>query len=190
MTDNILANLSDKELVENALQGNQHSFSAIMERYYDSVYIYILQIIDNPDDAEDIAQETFNKVFRNLKSYSSEWAFSTWLTTIAKNSALDFYRKIRARSTAGNTIRDDSGELISATEMAQSPEEKMISRQAYDQLVSSIKKLPAKYKKAAELRFIHEYAYEEIASELKIPVNTVRTRLSRARLKLIEIWKS
>ncbi|MDD4639280.1 MAG: sigma-70 family RNA polymerase sigma factor, partial [Bacteroidales bacterium] len=93
-------NTVDKDLVGKALLGDQHSFSLLMERYYDPVYIYILQIIDNPDDAEDITQETFNKAFRNLSTYNSEWAFSTWLITIAKNSALDFYRKIRTRSNA------------------------------------------------------------------------------------------
>ncbi|MCK9305370.1 MAG: sigma-70 family RNA polymerase sigma factor [Bacteroidales bacterium] len=182
-------NTVDKDLVGKALLGDQHSFSLLMERYYDPVYIYILQIIDNPDDAEDITQETFNKAFRNLSTYNSEWAFSTWLITIAKNSALDFYRKIRTRSNAGISIREDSSELITAAEMAQSPEEKMISRQTCDQLVNSLKKLGLKYRRVAELRFIHEYAYEEIARELNIPVNTVRTRLNRARKHLIGIWK-
>ncbi|MDD4639375.1 MAG: sigma-70 family RNA polymerase sigma factor, partial [Bacteroidales bacterium] len=82
-----------------------------------------------------------------------------------------------------------SSELITAAEMAQSPEEKMISRQTCDQLVNSLKKLGLKYRRVAELRFIHEYAYEEIARELNIPVNTVRTRLNRARKHLIGIWK-
>jgi RNA polymerase sigma-70 factor (ECF subfamily) len=180
----------DQDLINKALQGDQKGFSSLMDRYYDTVYIQILQIIDNPEDAEDICQETFNKAFNSLLSYNSEWAFSTWLGTIARNSALDHYRKMKIRLSANTAVREESSDLIVAVDLAYSPEDKLISRQAYDQLVNAIKTLDPKYRKAAELRFIHEYAYEEIAKELNIPLNTVRTRLNRARKKLVEAWKS
>ncbi len=190
MTEKGNISKSEKELAESALLGDENSFHILMERFYDSVYINVLQIIDNTEDAEDICQETFNKAFWSLASYNSDWAFSTWLITIAKNCAIDFYRKKKTRASIGNAIREDTSELAIAAEMAHSPEEKMISKQAYDQLVYAIKKLGPKYRKAAELRFIHEYAYEEIAQELEIPLNTVRTRINRARKKLMETWKN
>ena len=79
---------------------------------------------------------------------------------------------------------------IGAVDLAQSPEERLITHQSFDKLIKAIKSLDVKYRKIAELRFIHEFAYEEIAKELNIPINTVKTRINRAKKLLTDIWKS
>lgn len=78
---------------------------------------------------------------------------------------------------------------IGAVDLAQSPEESLITHQKFDEMIKAIRALNIKYRKVAELRFIHEFAYEEIAKELSLPVNTVKTRINRAK-KLLNIWKS
>jgi len=178
-------------LIKNAVSNDQGSFFKLFERYNDQVYAFILGIIPQPQDAEDICQETFDKAFRNIGTYNPEWAFSTWLYKIAQNTAFDFYRKRMSNiSQTGNNSTGGYIESIESSEITRSPEEDLITQQTFEQLIRAIKTLDIKYRKVAELRFIHDYAYEEIAKELGLPVNTIKTHINRARKLLTERWKN
>lgn len=179
----------DEELVYEALGNNQEAYFMLVEKYRDSVYAYVQSIINQAQDVEDICQETFDKAFRNLSLYNPKWAFSTWLFTIAQNTALDHHRKMRTNISPLNTIETLEGN-IGAVDLAQSPEESMITHQTFDELMKAIRLLDIKYRRVAELRYIHEFAYEEIAKELNLPLNTVKTRINRAKKLLDHIWKS
>lgn len=179
----------DKELVKKALENDQTACSKLVEKYRDSVSTFIQGIITQTQDVEDICQETFDKAFRNLSLYSPKWAFSTWLFTIAQNTALDHYRKMRTNLSPLNNVESLEGN-IGAVDLAQSPEESLITHQTFDELIKAIKSLDIKYRKVAELRYIHEFAYEEISKELNLPLNTVKTRINRAKKLLNDIWKS
>ncbi|MCE5319893.1 MAG: sigma-70 family RNA polymerase sigma factor [Bacteroidales bacterium] len=180
--------ISDKSLVEQALQKREEAYSAIVSRYQERVTKYILLLVSNNDDAKDISQETFEKAFGMLHSYDSQYAFSTWLFTIAKNCCIDFLRKQRlnVRSIETMTNSDDPGGRSSSVP---SPEENFIFEQEIDKLKRHIEKLPERYKEVAELRFLHEYAYEEIAKELNLPLGTIKTRIRRAKEHLIKDGK-
>jgi RNA polymerase sigma-70 factor (ECF subfamily) len=179
---------SDKSLVEQALQKREEAYSAIVSRYQERVTKYILLLVSNNDDAKDISQETFEKAFGMLHSYDSQYAFSTWLFTIAKNCCIDFLRKQRlnVRSIETMTNSDDPGGRSSSVP---SPEENFIFEQEIDKLKRHIEKLPELYREVAELRFLHEYAYEEIAKELNLPLGTIKTRIRRAKEHLIKDGK-
>ena len=114
--------ISDKSLVEQALQKREEAYSAIVSRYQERVTKYILLLVSNNDDAKDISQETFEKAFGMLHSYDSQFAFSTWLFTIAKNCCIDFLRKqrlnVRSIETMTNSV-DPGGRSSSVL----SPEE-------------------------------------------------------------------
>ncbi|HNW48770.1 MAG TPA: sigma-70 family RNA polymerase sigma factor [Bacteroidales bacterium] len=180
--------ISDKSLVEQALQKREEAYSAIVSRYQERVTKYILLLVSNNDDAKDISQETFEKAFGMLHSYDSQYAFSTWLFTIAKNCCIDFLRKQRlnVRSIETMTNSDDPGGRSSSVP---SPEENFIFEQEIDKLKRHIEKLPELYREVAELRFLHEYAYEEIAKELNLPLGTIKTRIRRAKEHLIKDGK-
>ena len=180
--------ISDKSLVEQALQKREEAYSAIVSRYQERVTKYILLLVSNNDDAKDISQETFEKAFGMLHSYDSQFAFSTWLFTIAKNCCIDFLRKQRlnVRSIETMTNSDDPGGRSSSVP---SPEENFIFEQEIDKLKRHIEKLPELYREVAELRFLHEYAYEEIAKELNLPLGTIKTRIRRAKEHLIKDGK-
>lgn len=179
----------EKLLIKEALENNQSACSRLVEKYREPVQTFILGIIPQAQDAEDICQETFDKAFRNLATYNSRWAFSTWLFTIAQNTSLDYYRKKKSTPPPLNNLDclDGDSEII---DHAQSPEENLITNQTFDKLINAIKALDPKYRKVAELRFIQEFAYEEIARELSLPINTVKTRISRVKKLLNNIWKS
>ncbi len=187
--ENKIVSTDDTELIKEALKGNQSACFILVDKYKDSVSSFIQGIISQSQDVEDICQETFDKAFRNLSQYNPQWAFSTWLFTIAHNTALDHYRRLRTNLSPVNNPEPLESN-IGAVDLAQSPEERLITHQTFDKLLKAIKSLDIKYRKVAELRFIHEFAYEEIAKELKLPLNTVRTRINRAKKLLNDIWKS
>lgn len=179
----------DKELISEALKNHQDAYSMLVDKYRDSVFAFVQGFITQSQDVEDICLETFDKAFRNLHSYDPKWAFSTWLFTIAQNTALDYHRKMRTNFSPLNNIEALEGN-IGAVDLAQSPEESMITHQSFEELMRAIRLLDIKYRRVAELRYIHEFAYEEIAKDLGLPLNTVKTRISRAKKLLNNLWKS
>ncbi len=186
-----IPDIQDFELIKMALNNDQKAFSMLAARYEKSVSAYIQHFVIQENDAEDICQETFDKAFRNLNSYNPEYAFSTWLYSIAQNSCLDFFRKKRISTTELVSAEiKEGGSSGWVTASAPSPEENLISEQTVDELIKAIESLPTTYRDVAKLRFVYEYAYEEIATELNIPVNTVKTRVKRAKEILNREWKS
>ncbi len=180
--------ISEIKIIALASKGNQSACNTIVNKYRDPVLNFLNGIIPNKHDAEDICQETFQKCFRYLHSYNQKYAFSTWLFTIAQNTALDFLRKNRIPlETVHSEGQKSSSERVSSS--VPSPEENMIDSQAIENLIKAIQNLPPIYRKVSELRFIHDYPIEEISKELKIPVNTVKTRISRSKKILNTIWK-
>jgi len=101
ITDEEIQHLSDKaikdfKLVRKAVdEGDQKAYAELMARYKDSIYYMLLKMVNNRDDAEDLTIEAFGKAFRNIKQYTPDYAFSTWLFKIATNNCIDFIRKKR-----------------------------------------------------------------------------------------------
>ena len=186
--------LSDKAkadllLVEEAKQGNEKAFASLMNRYRDSIYFMLLKMVNNPADAEDLTIEAFGKAFRNIETYTPRFAFSTWLFMIATNNCIDFIRKKQA---SPNTIDHGENGLDLLTINIQSdmpdPEEALINDQKIAILRKIVNQLKSPYREIIELRYYKEYSYEEIASELKIPIGTVKAQLYRAKTLLYNIF--
>lgn len=186
--------LSDKArhdliLVEEAKRGNEKAFTSLMNRYRDSIYYMLLKMVNNPSDAEDLTIEAFGKAFRNIDSYTPRYAFSTWLFMIATNNCIDFVRKKQSSPSPF----DQSNDIIdNLTHNIQSdlpdPEETLINDQKIATLRKVVKQLKSPYREIIELRYYKEYSYEEIASELKIPLGTVKAQLFRAKSLLYHIF--
>lgn len=140
-------------------------------------------------DANSITLETFDKAFRKLDTYNNEFAFTTWLYKIAQNSTIDFIRKRKVQPLSIDYGEDD--ELGVNENTLQSPildpEESLIQQQEEILVKSQIALMKPMYRKLIELRYFKEYAYEEIADELNIPIGTVKTRLFRAKNLLAEM---
>lgn len=170
---------SDKALVRLALKGNKNAFSILVARYQKSLKIFLANYCPVPEDIDDICQESLRKAYQSLPSYDPKYSFNTWLFSIARNTAIDMCRRENAcqKIMAG----EGGGSLADTGATVSSPEDNMIGVQTYESLIRAIDGLPELYREAARLRFIHEYAYEEIASQLSLPLNTVRTRLRRAK---------
>jgi RNA polymerase sigma-70 factor, ECF subfamily len=179
---------SDLQLVEKAKLGSEKAFATLMNRYRDSIYFMLLKMVNNPSDAEDLTIEAFGKAFSNLELYTPKFAFSTWLFKIATNNCVDFIRKKQVSPTPLDHLQDS---IDNVTMLIQSdlpdPEESMINHQKIAALKDIVNQLKPRYKSLIELRYFKEYSYEEISSELKLPLGTVKAQLFRAKTLLYNI---
>jgi RNA polymerase sigma-70 factor (ECF subfamily) len=184
-----IEHLSDKAkqdltLVELAKKGNQAAFASLMDRYRDSIYFMMLKMVKNSDDAEDLTIEAFGKAFNRIDQYSPSFAFSTWLFKIASNNCIDFIRKkrIHVLSMDQGIATSDGGSMrIDAKAQVNNPEESMMHDQKVIHMRLLVSKLKPRYRQLVEKRYFEELSYEEIASELNLPLGTVKAQLFRAR---------
>lgn len=179
----------DLILVEKALQGNQKAYADLLDRYRDTIYFMLLKMVHNKNDAEDLTIEAFGKAFKNLEQYTSDFAFSTWLFRIASNNCIDFLRKRRAITVSIDENFDvEENEFSYNIESKElNPEEGFIKSQDSKYLEEIVKKLKPRYRELVELRYFKEYAYEEIATKMNLPLGTVKAQLFRARELLFNI---
>ncbi|MCI5081602.1 MAG: sigma-70 family RNA polymerase sigma factor [Saprospiraceae bacterium] len=174
----------DYELVKQAIQGNQKAYSILMERYRHSIYHMMLKMVNNREDADDLTLEAFGKAFVKLPSYAPKYAFSTWLFKIAINNAIDYIRKKRIHLLSIDEPMEPEGDQeYSENLKAQilDPEEQFIRKQRVMMMRHMLTKLSNKYRLMIELRFFEELSYDEIATELDIPLGTVKAQLFRAK---------
>ena len=148
----------------------------------------LLKMVNNPSDAEDLTIEAFGKAFRSLDSYTPKFAFSTWLFKIATNNCVDFIRKKQLSPALFDNQQDDLDNLtVNLQSDTPDPEESLINRQEIAALKDIVNQLKPRYKSLIELRYYKEYSYEEIASELKMPIGTVKAQLYRAKTLMYNI---
>lgn len=189
-------NLSEKgrydyRLVQLAANGDEKAYAELLGRYKDAIYYMLLKMVNNKSDAEDLTIEAFGKAFKNIKQYTPNFAFSTWLFKIATNNCIDFIRKKKANLISLDQTGDEQeGFGTPLQSNSPDPEEDMIKSQRIDLMRNVVDKLKPRYKKLVELRYFKEYSYEEIANELDLPIGTVKAQLFRARELLFNILKN
>ena len=184
----------DLLLVERAKQHDQKAYDILMSRYKMAVYHLILKMIKNEDDAEDLTIEAFAKAFLNIYRYNGEYAFSTWLFRIATSNTIDFIRKKKLNTTSiDQSIETDSDDAyfpIQLSDTNPNPQQRYILKQKIELLRMIVANLPEKYQRLVKLRYFKEYAYEDIAEKLDIPLGTVKAQLYRARELLYKMIKN
>lgn len=192
-------NLSEKaqydyKLVRRAVDnGDQKAYAELMSRYRDSIYFMLLKMINNKDDAEDLTIEAFGKAFNRLKQYTPNYAFSTWLFKIASNNCIDWIRKQKKKTLSiDNPIGTDDGDemTIELRSHGPDPEDVVIREQKNAIMREVVDKLKPRYRTLVELRYYKEYSYEEIATELDLPLGTVKAQLFRAREFLLNLMQN
>ena len=192
------SHLSDKaqldyKLVKQAISGDQKAYASLMERYRDSIYFLLLKMVNNKDDADDLTIQAFGKAFKNLKQYTPNFAFSTWLFKIASNNCIDFIRRKKKRTLSIDRRQENDDGMETTIHLKSDmldPEEKFVKKQKIKLLHEIVKKLKPRYRELVELRYFKELSYEEIAEQLEIPLGTVKAQLFRAREFLQGILKN
>lgn len=169
---------------------NDDAFGEIVDRYGGLVYTVAYRSALNADDASDIAQETFLKIWRSLSSFRGDCALSTWITRIAISCACDFARSKKRRAVISLTAEDSDGEEheidVPVTDVSALPEEASLRAEEIAAVREAIEALPEEHRLIVTMRDIGGMTYAEIADALSLELGTVKSRLFRARAAVKE----
>ncbi len=179
-------NLDDQLLIEKLKQGDQGAFSEIVETRKGMVYNTVLGLLQNPEDAEDVTQEVFIKVFESVRQFKGESAFSTWLYRIAVTTALEFLRKKKRKKRfafitslfgEGDTPVTDPPDFVHPGVLLDQRENARV-------LFKAIQKLPQNQRIAFSLHKVEGLSYQEVADVMETTVSAVESLIHRARQNL------
>lgn len=170
----------NKEILIRAKSGDLEAFELILSFYEKVIFNYCLRITKNKEEAKDITQETFIKVYTHRKSIDPEKKIKTWIFTIATNTAYDF---LRSKKRKKETTLNEEDETIAGLETYY-PKEGLVS-----DVEKALFKINPDYRKVLLLFYQQGFKYEEIAEILSIPLNTIKTHISRGKEELKELLK-
>ena len=178
-----------EEIIRLAGEGDRSAFEQIVLEYQKKIYSTVLRMCGNADDAFDLTQEVFIRVYNSLSGFRGQSSFTTWLYRICANICIDYGRK-KSRQPLSMTI--DSDDTEENTEYAV-PDESFSPERIFEQkeirraVEEGLLQLSPEHRQILVLREIDQLSYEEIAAVLHIEIGTVRSRISRARMQLREI---
>lgn len=184
-SDTEYGSLSDEELILLFQKEDREAFSQLVNRYKDRLVNFLFRYTGSRDEAEDIAQDTFLRLYRLKHTYKEVGKFSSWFYTIALNQAKSHIRDKRrhAAQPLHQTFGDEERELDVKSE-ERLPDEQLMLEDEGRYIQRAINRLEEKHKEIIILRDIQDLEYEEIAGILSIPVGTVKSRINRARESL------
>jgi len=168
-------------------QGDRAEFSRLVDANYEMIYRLAIRMVNNPQDAEDILQETFLKAYRHLKTFDGRSSLSTWLYRIATNEALMFIRRQKAgQISIEEPIETDDFDQVplQIVDWGSLPESELLSTEAMEYLNKAVENLSPSLRVVFILRDIRGLSTREASEVLEISETAVKTRLSRARLRL------
>ena len=180
------SNDSDSLLVEKAKEGNEGAFNFLMNKYYPRVYASLFSFTKSKEDSEDLAQQTFVKVWQQIQSFRGDSAFFTWVYRIAINLAKNYVASSGYKKQKVNSSIDQLEIDISSNENIESM---LIHSQSIEDIRDFINTMPEALKTAFTLRESEGKSYEEISIITETPIGTVRSRIFRARESIVEYMR-
>ena len=180
-------------LIQKAQRGDEAAFEVLLSRYESVIFRLVYSMLRDREDARDVTQEVFIKLWQTLPKYRFESAFLTYLTTMARNAALDFLRKTRQQrqSTVSLTQTDEDGELIELdiadSDRENDPVQSVLRAEQSAMVQRALLELPVQAREIIALRTVSGLSYEKIAEVLGLEIGTVKSRLNRAKISLIKI---
>jgi RNA polymerase sigma-70 factor, ECF subfamily len=175
-----IATIDDSTLIKLALAGQVECFAALMDRHIAAVRRRILSMVRNTDDTDDLLQEVQLKVWCHLSAFRSECTFRTWVIRVAINEVLQSYRREKRRAVCQPLIDMD---VLPANN--ESPHMSFVRAETAEMVRRAVSKLPPKYRQVLFLRDLQEFTERETAHSLELSIPAVKSRLLRARLKLL-----
>lgn len=166
----------EKQLIASALCGNDYAFGQLLKNHERRVFTLIIRMVWHKETAEDLAQESFWKAWKNLKQFNTELAFGPWINRIAINTALDWLRK-KKKEFLGTEATD-------IDDLPEEHEPAIEEQVASEEVEAALGKLPSHYRSVITLHYLEGYSYEETAKLMKIPIGTIRTYIHRAKKQM------
>lgn len=175
---------TDEELIERFQGGDLYAFDLLVQNYKDQLLNFVYRFLGNQEEAEDVVQETFLRVFRNRSAYRRVAKFSTWIYTIAGNLARTELRRRRRRrlfSISDMGLQEKDYEISDEVFNPESQTDGVLKEEI---ILAEIGRLSPKFREVIILRDVQELSYEEISKLIRVPIGTVKSRVNRARLRL------
>ena len=179
---------NEAELIKAAANGDQSAFSELVTEYERLVYKTVKSKVLSAEDAMDISQEVFIKIWKALPNWRGECKFATWVYKVCINASLDFLRRAPEKTESLSGRPDDDGDErpldIADDSVQASPERRLEQSETTMAVRRAIAKLPEDQRQIVILRDIDGYSYDEIADMLSLGIGTVKSRINRARTRL------
>jgi RNA polymerase sigma-70 factor (ECF subfamily) len=176
-------NYVETRLAKLSRGGDRRAFAELVELYKDKIYHLGYRMLNQKQEAEDVVQETFLRVYTNLEKYDENQKFSTWIYRIATNLCIDRLRKRKPSYSIDAEMTDGEGTdwhaMLASNDAG--PDEELILSETQQNIREAIQTLPDKYKTVVILRYLHDMSLQEISDVLEMPVTTVKTRVHRGR---------
>ncbi len=173
---------SDEKLVEKYLAGDEGALNELVRRYAGHIYNFIYQYVRSPQEAEDLTQDTFLKIWRNLGKFDVQRRFKVWAFQIARNTVFDFLRKKKAQLLTD--LGDEESGEYDVPDTAPLPDELFEQNETARAARGIIEGLPPMYQAVLSMYYLNDMNFREIAEALGEPLDTVKARHRRAVLRL------
>lgn len=184
--------ISEKEslLIKKAKEGDEGSFEALILSCKGKAYNIALRYVKNENDALDVLQESFIKIFRNLSKFNEESKFETWVYRIVVNTCNDFLRKNKNKYNEISVLLDenDHEKELDIPDNTPPPEAVILNKEHSEYILDCLEKIPIDHREIIVLRDIKGFTYEEISEILECSIGTVKSRISRARNNFKEVY--
>jgi RNA polymerase sigma-70 factor (ECF subfamily) len=174
-----------KAIVQECLDGKEGAWEMLVNTYSKKIFNMAFQFSGSFQEAEDLTQDIFVKLYGSLSKYDLEKDFTAWLLTLTKNYLIDHYRKTKWE----RRTRDDFDEIYHASGLKERPENELVKEENRRMIWDSFNFLSNEIRMAIILREIQGKKYEEIAEIMSLPLGTVKSRVSRGRIQLAQILK-
>ncbi len=181
----VFTDKSDEQLISLYVDGKNEAFDALLERHKDRLYMYIYHAVRNDEIADDIFQDTFVKAITTIKQgrYVENGHFPAWITRIAHNQIIDYYRQTRSENL--QSTDDEDVNILNRKELADNTiEDNLITRQIHDDVRRLVKALPATQRQVLVMRYYKSMSFKEIADATGVSINTALGRMRYAILNL------
>jgi RNA polymerase sigma-70 factor (ECF subfamily) len=169
-------------LIERCLTGDQQAWALIVRQYWRKVFNLAYKFVGRHDEAEDLTQDIFLKIFKALHTFDRRANFQTWLISISRNLCIDHYRSVRKERET--VAREVDASLLTPASKERSPYSELEQIDLRQRIRVALAELPPALREAVVLRDLQEFSYQEIADRLHLPEGTVKSRINRGRLEL------
>lgn len=181
-------------LVRRCVAGDSAAWEEIVQRHHRRIYNICYRFAGTSDDAQDLTQEVFIKMYRTLKTYDvGKGAFMTWVTTVTRNLLVDHFRKTKqdrmtdSLDTPSSEHEDAQPLSMQIADPSRPPDSQVQSRETREAVHQALQKLSPELREAVILRDLQDMDYKEIAGALKVPEGTVKSRINRGRAELARL---
>jgi RNA polymerase sigma-70 factor (ECF subfamily) len=171
-----------EDLIQRCLRGDQRAWEAIVRQHWRKVFNVAYKFVGKHDEAEDLTQEIFLKIFKSLDTFDRRANFQTWLISVSRNLCIDHYRSVRKERESVD--RDVDAAELSPASSDKGPFAALEQRDRVLLLRRALGELPRTLRTAVVMRDLQEFSYQEIAERLKLPEGTVKSRINRGRTEL------